>query len=270
MDRPIRPGEVDDDRMERSRRVGWIDVDRLRGSRALVVGAGALGNEVVKDLVLSGMGKVRIVDMDRVALTNLNRCMFFREEDARERSFKAEVLAERASQLDHACEVEGIVARVQDISEDELRDCDVAIGCLDNIAARLHVNAHSYHLGRPLVDGGTLGTSGKVQVVLPPSSPCLQCSMNRTHYRVMEKRFSCTGADTVFFEPKLAAEITTTSVIAAIQVREAMKVLSGRADRCLRHLMHYNGLTNQVQELETAIDPDCPLHDGQPKTEGRS
>jgi molybdopterin/thiamine biosynthesis adenylyltransferase len=263
MTHPIRPGDMDEDRMERSRRVGWIDLEQLRLRKALVVGAGALGNEVVKNLVLSGFEDVSIVDMDRVVLSNLNRCLFFQEEDARNRLFKAEALAERAQRMNPAAKVKGIVAKVQDLDEAMFQQSDVVLGCLDNIVARLHVNAHCCHHRRPLIDGGTLSTSGKVQVVIPPEGPCLQCSMNRTHYRTMEKRYSCTGSDTVFFEPKLAAEITTTSVIAAIQVREAIKILSGRGDRCLRHLLHYNGLTNQVQELEVPLDPDCPLHDGQ-------
>ena len=263
MNRPIRPGEWDEDRMERSRRVGWIDVDRLRESKALVIGAGALGNEVAKNLVLSGIGEITIVDMDRVAISNLNRCLFFREEDAHLRSFKAEALADRVREMDASCKVRGIVSKVEALDEDAFRSSDVVLGCLDNIAARLHVNAHCCHHGRPLIDGGTLSTSGKVQVVIPPEWPCLQCSMNRTHFRTMERRYSCTGSDTVFFEPKLAAEITTTSVIAAIQVRESIKVLCGQRDRCLHHLLHYNGLNNQVLELEVPLDPECPLHSGQ-------
>ena len=268
MNRPIRPGESDEDRMERSRRVGWIELDRLRESRALVIGAGALGNEVVKNLVLSGFEDIVIVDMDRVVHSNLNRCLFFRKEDAECRSFKAEVLADRAKSMNPACKVRGIVAKVQDLDEGLFRQSDIALGCLDNIAARLHVNAHCCHHRRPLVDGGTLSTSGKVQVVMPPHGPCLQCSMNRTHYRALERRYSCTGSDTVFFEPRLAAEITTTSVVAAIQVREAIKILSGKGDSCLHHLLHYNGLTNQVLELEVPLDPECPLHGASRSVEG--
>ncbi len=263
MQDPLRPGYADEDRLERSRRVSWIDVDRMRRARALVVGAGALGNEVVKNLVLSGFEDIVIVDMDRVVLSNLNRCLFFRKEDAESRSFKAEALADRAQRMNLACRVKGIVAQVQDLDDSLFQQSDIVLGCLDNIAARLHVNAHCCHHRRPLIDGGTLSTSGKVQVVIPPHGPCLQCSMNRTHYRTLERRYSCTGSDTVFFEPKLAAEITTTSVIAAIQVREAIKILSGKGDNCLHHLLYYNGLTNQIQELEIPLDPECPMHEGQ-------
>jgi molybdopterin/thiamine biosynthesis adenylyltransferase len=249
-----------EDRWERSRRVSWLDMDAVRSARVLVIGAGALGNEVVKDLVLSGVREITIVDMDRVARSNLNRCLFFREADALSEIGKSEALAAAAMDLDPQLQVRALTMRVEELEESEFKNHQIAFGCLDNIAARLHLNSHAYFQGTPLIDGGTLGTTGKVQVVVPPSTPCLQCAMNRTHLQVLEKRFSCTGQETIFYEPKLAAEITTTSIIAAIQVREGLKLLSKQADRCLKHLLYYNGLTNDLRELEVAMDPDCPVH----------
>lgn len=253
-------GALDEDRHERTRRVGWIDLDRLSSARVLVVGAGALGNEAVKNLVLSGVHRITIVDMDRVVRSNLSRCLFFTEEDARRRESKAEVLARRAGEMDPEARVEAIISKVEDVQEEAFQASDLVLGCLDNIAARLHVNAHCYRHSRPLVDGGTMGTSGKVQVAIPPEGPCLQCAMNQSHYRVMERRFSCSGAETVLYEPKMAAEITTTSVIAAIQVREGLKILSGRCGGCLHHLLLYDGLRNRVMELEVELDPECQMH----------
>jgi len=258
----LRVDHLEEDRWERSRRVGWLDMDAVRSAHALVIGAGALGNEVVKNLALSGLKEITIVDMDRVARSNLNRCLFFREEDAISSRGKAEVLAERARELDPQLHVRILPNRVQELDGSEFERHHIAFGCLDNIAARLHLNSYAYFHLLPLIDGGTLGTTGKVQVVVPPTTPCLQCAMNRTHLRVLEKRFSCTGSDTSYFEPKLAAEITTTSIIAALQVREGLKLLSRQGDRCLRNLLHYNGLSNQVHELEVALDPDCPVHAG--------
>lgn len=261
MAEPLRVDSAEMDRLDRSRRVGWLDVDALRRARALVVGAGALGNEVVKDLALSGVGSITVVDMDRVSRSNLNRCMFFREEDAEKNELKAVALARRAGELCPEAKVVAVGKRLEEIDEGIYKEHDLAFGCLDNVAARLHLNAHAYRSRLPLVDGGTRGTSGKVQVVLPPSTPCLQCAMNRTHYRVMARRFSCTGSpEVVLYEPKLAAEITTTSVVAAVQVREGLKVLSGKTDSCLRHVLFYNGLSNDIRELELQHDPMCPLH----------
>jgi molybdopterin/thiamine biosynthesis adenylyltransferase len=132
---------------------------------------------------------------------------------------------------------------------------------LDNIAARLHLNAHCYYNRIPYIDGATQGVIGKVQVILPPATSCLECGMNKTHMQVLEKRFSCTGAGLTFFEQKFAAEITTTSVVAAIQVREALKISSGKTDNILRNLFYYDGFNNISDELELDINPDCPHHD---------
>jgi molybdopterin/thiamine biosynthesis adenylyltransferase len=257
---PLTPEELDGDRLDRSRRVGWIDVDGVRSKRCLVVGAGALGNEVIKNLLLSGFGSITIVDMDRVALSNLNRCLFFTPEDAELKRSKATALAHKARSLNPDAEIFAFDSRIEDVPEGVLRDHDIIFGCLDNVGARLHANAHAYHLGIPYVDGGTMGTRGKVQVVLPPHTPCLQCAANRTHAKVLEKRFSCSGSDVSYFQPKLAAEITTTSVIAAIQVREGLKIASGKTGDCILNILFYDGLRNTTDVVEVPRDPECPVH----------
>jgi molybdopterin-synthase adenylyltransferase len=256
----LRPGMFDEDRLERSRRITWLDMDRIAAMRCLVVGAGALGNEVVKDLVLSGFKHIELVDMDHVVRSNLNRCVFFSEGDAERHLMKADIVATRAAELDPSCIITPRIARIETYDVDRFRSFDLVLGCLDNIAARLHVNSHSYLARIPYIDGGTNGFRGKVQVVMPPSTPCLQCAMNRSHYRVMEKRFSCTGSDVSYFEPKMPAEITTTSVVAAIQVREAMKVACGKQDKCISNVMFYDGLNGTSEQLQVDIDPECPMH----------
>ena len=137
---------------------------------------------------------------------------------------------------------------------------DIVLGCLDNVVARLHVNSHSYRASTPYVDGGTDGLVGKVTVVRPPDGPCLQCGLNSSHARVASMRFSCTGVGTVFHEPRLAAEITTTSVVSAVMVREALKLASGRPEVLLSNAFYYDGRRNVSEELEVPLDPSCPVH----------
>ncbi len=256
----IRAGGGDEDRWERSHRIKWLDMEKLRSSNFLVVGAGALGNEVVKDLVLSGARKITLVDMDHVVRSNLNRCIFFREGDSTGRRLKAEVVAERARDLDPTVDICPVVGRVEDLPEDSWNKHSIVFGCLDNVAARLHVNSFSYYNMVPYIDGGTNGHAGRVQVILPPSTPCLQCGLNRSHYRILERRNSCTGTEITFFQPKMAAEITTTAMVAAVQVREALKIVSGREGSIIRNVLHFNGLQNTWEELELSLDPLCPLH----------
>jgi len=256
----LKAGFLDEDRFERSRRVGWLDMDRIGKENVLVVGAGALGNEVMKNLVLSGYRRISLVDMDRVVMSNLNRCLFFSEGDSRSRRFKAEVVARKAAALASDAKITARVNRIEELPEGFIRGHDIVLGCLDNLAARLHINAHTYPGKIPYIDGGTLGTTGKVQVMLPPETPCLECGMNRTHMRIVQKRFSCTGRDFTFFDPKRAAEITTTSVIAAVQVREALKITSGHRELVLRNMFYYDARRNVSDVLEVDRNPDCPIH----------
>lgn len=260
MSETIRAGEIDQDRWERSRRIEWLDMERVQAASFLIVGAGALGNEVVKDLVLAGARHLTLVDMDRVVRSNLNRCVFFREDDHEARRFKTEAVASRAKELDPEVDIRTFEHRIEELGDQEWGKHDIVLGCLDNVAARLHANAHSYHRAVPYIDGGTNGFAGRVQVIVPPSTPCLQCGLNRSHYRILEKRHSCTGSEVTFFEPKVPAEITTTALIAAVQVRESLKLVCRRPDAVIRHVLHYNGLRNSWDELELSFDPECPMH----------
>ena len=148
-----------------------------------------------------------------------------------------------------------IVSRIQEIDK---WDFDIVFGCLDNISARLHVNSHARFHKIPYIDGATDGFRGKVQVILE-KGPCLECGMNSSHMKIIDERFSCTGEGTIFV-PKMAAEITTTSIIAAAQVREAMKILSGKSDSCVRNVMYYDGLSGAMIQLELSEDSSCQNH----------
>jgi len=253
-------GDLDKDRLERSKRISWLDVDEIEKAKCVVVGAGALGNEVVKDLVLSGFKDIFLIDMDHVVRSNLNRCILFREEDADRKVLKAEVVAERAKEIAPEARFKLHTRRVEELEWKDFQGYDLIFGCLDNVSARLHVNSHAYYAGVPYIDGGTDGFSGKVQVVIPPTTPCVQCSMNKSHFAVLQKRYSCTGADVVFYERKIAAEITTTSIIAATQVREGLKIISGKQKKCLKGIMFYNGVLGTTDTYELSMDPDCPNH----------
>ncbi len=253
-------GTADDEVFDRSRRIGWLDLESIGKAKVMIVGAGALGNEVGKNLALSGFRRITIVDMDHVVGSNLNRCLFFSKEDAGRGAMKAEVVARGISRISTTSDPIPLVSRIEDVKESVMLDQDLIFGCLDNIKARIHTNSHAYALGKVYVDGGMEGFIGKVMVARPPSGACAQCGMNRSHAKVAEMRFSCTGEDVVFHQPRLAAEITTTSIISAIMVREALKIFSGRSETCLANAFYYDGQRNVSEEMEIPIDPACPVH----------
>lgn len=251
---------LSEDKYERSKRIAWIDMEKIQRAKVLVIGAGATGNEVLKNLVLSGYKNITIVDMDHVVRSNLNRCIFFSEEDAVNRRFKAEAVAQRIQETNDNVKIDFYTKRIENLPETFIPSFDIALGCLDNIAARLYVNAICYHHKIPYVDSGTDGLIGKVQVVLPPKTACIECALNKTHAKILEKRFSCTDINITFFEPKLAAEITTTSVVSAIQVRETLKITNGMKALLINNLFYYDGKRNASEVLEIPINPSCSHH----------
>lgn len=257
----LRVGMHDEDKFDREKRIPWIKFNLIQKSKVLVVGAGALGNEVGKNLVLSGFKHISIVDMDKIVKSNLSRCALFRVEDAEKGLLKAEVLARELKNLDKSVRVSWYSKPIQELPEDFIKQFDIVFGCLDNLMARLYVNSHAYYYGVPLVDGGTLGTSGKVQVVLPPKTACIECGMNKTHFKNLEQIFSCSGrSDVTIYSPKLPAEITTTAVISALQVLCGIKIISKQYDALPYNLIYYDGYRNVFEVLEVPLNKNCPNH----------
>lgn len=249
-----------EDRFERTERIAWIDLKKVQATRVLVVGVGALGNELCKDLALSGFRRFTLVDMDRVVFSNLNRCLFFTEADARARELKVNAVRRGMLALDPSLEIETHADRIENLPEGMFKEHDLVLGCLDNAAARIHTNGHAYFNRRPYIDGGTLGMVGKVQVVRPPTTPCVQCAMNKTHMAEVARRYSCTGGGMTFVEAPVAAEVTTTAIVAAVQAREAVKLASGRAEAVLDNFWYYDGLKGTAEVLKVARNPACPVH----------
>ena len=254
------PGHADEDKFDRARRIGWLDIDAIAKVRVLMVGAGAIGNEVGKNLILSGFKDITVVDMDKVVYSNLARCLFFSDSDAVDGGYKAKIVADGMSALDSGVKVTPIIGTIQEQGDEFIKQFDIVFGCLDNVLARLHVNSQCCFHGVSYIDGAMDGFNGKVQVILPDTGPCLECGMNNTHAKIIEERFSCTGNDISLFLPKIGAEITTTSIIGSMMVREALKLVSGKPEFCINNVMYYNGQRNSMDELEISIRKECPNH----------
>ncbi|MFX1297401.1 MAG: ThiF family adenylyltransferase [Promethearchaeota archaeon] len=159
---------------------GW-DQKVIKESVIFQIGVGALGCEIAKNLALTGVGKIILVDEDTIETSNLSRQMLFWPGD--EGRPKAEVAAERLKTFNPYMEVEPYFSKLQEISTKVYEKSDVIIGGLDNIKARLDLNDICLRLKKPLIDSGTLGFEGHVHLVLPDGSvpehefntPCLRC-----------------------------------------------------------------------------------------------
>jgi adenylyltransferase/sulfurtransferase len=218
-----------DDRYDRQTRITWWDQERLTNATALVVGAGALGNELVKNLALIGVGTIVVADLDRIENSNLARCVFFRASD--EGRFKATVLAERVRELNPDVDVIPLVGDVRLTAGLALFGAvDVVLGGLDNREARLFVNQACWKSSTSWVDGAIEGLMGVVRVFVPPDSACYECTMNEADHALIAARQTCAllSRDDML-AGKVPTTATTSSVVAAIQVQEAVKLLHADA-----------------------------------------
>jgi molybdopterin/thiamine biosynthesis adenylyltransferase len=228
----LRVAKYDDDVASRQKLLRGWQQEILENAKVLVVGAGALGNEVVKNLVMVGVGTIYAVDFDVVVTSNLNRCIFFRREDARKGRSKVRALAERATELSpyDYTRVIPIEADVHHLPHDHevYVQSQVYVSCLDNLAARLELNEAAVHNGKPLVDGGMSGYIGHAQVVIPGRTACLACDIGELELKSMYDRLSCSGSPLEFSGPKVPALPTVTSALGAIMAQEVVKLLLGK------------------------------------------
>src|SRR5438034_6959023 len=128
-----------EDRYSRQRLTACWDQEKVSKANILVAGAGALGNEVLKNLALIGIGRILIVDFDRIEISNLSRSVLFREQDLHEP--KASTAARALQQLNPEMCVEAIDGDLEtDLGLGQIRDYDLVLGCLDSIYARWALN----------------------------------------------------------------------------------------------------------------------------------
>ncbi len=254
----------DSDRYSRLRLIPWWRQERLAEARVLVVGAGALGNEVLKNLALLGVGTTIVIDLDEVEPSNLSRSVLFRASDGG-RS-KAEVGAERAGEINP--EVRFLPVRgdvITDLGLGLFADVDVVIGCLDNREARLWVNRQCWKVGTPWVDAGIQEIQGVVKVFVPPDSACYECAMTARDYQLLNVRYSCPllRRDQIL-EGKVPTAPTIASMMAALEVQEALKILHG-LPVAAGSAMVFNGVTNQFYSTKLPFREDCLSHETYPE-----
>lgn len=250
----------DSDRYARLRMIGWWDQTRLRRARILVVGAGALGNEVLKNLALLGIGQILVIDFDTIELSNLSRSVLFRE---RHQGFpKAQVAAEMARELNPDCDIVGRPANfLYDVGLGLVRDADLVICCVDNREARLWINRMCWKVGTAWIDGGIQEINGVAKVFVPGEGACYECAMTENDYRLIQLRYSCPLLKREDMQQgKVPTAPTIASLIAALQVQEALKLLHG-LPTTPGAAMVFNGAANRFYQTRYPWREDCLSHE---------
>ena len=232
---------------------------KIRAARVLVVGAGALGNEILKNLALLGFQKVVVVDFDRIEESNLSRAVLFRDSDVG--NTKAEVAARSYESLCPGATVRPISADIiHQVGLGLFMWSDLIIAGLDNREARLWINRAAWKTNRPWVDGAIEGINGVVRVFVPGAPPCYECTLGETDWALLERRMSCNlllaEADV---QGKVATTPTISSIIAGVQVQEAMKLIHGLPTLAGRGYI-FEGLNHTSYVVAYTANADCMSH----------
>ena len=257
---PNTPVTLTEHRFSRFEKIQWWQQEKLRSARVLVVGAGALGNEVIKNLCLLGVGNLIIADMDAIESSNLSRSILFRRSDVGQAKATTAVRSARDIYPDvRALPVVGNV--LAELGLGCFRWAHVVVGALDNREARVFVNRACAQVGRPWIDGGIEVLGGIVRGFAPPKTACYECTMSKTDWEQLAKRRSCS----LLARQAIAAggaptTPTTASVIGAMQAQEGVKALHGM-DFLAGTGFVFEGQNHSSYAVTYPISPECPWHE---------
>ncbi|HEV2705905.1 MAG TPA: ThiF family adenylyltransferase [Pyrinomonadaceae bacterium] len=223
---------------------------RIRAASVLVVGCGALGSAQVEMLARAGVGRLRIVDRDFVEESNLQRQTMFTERDARERLPKAVAARRRVAEINAEVDTEAEVADVNNSNVERLvAGCDVVLDGTDNFTTRYLINDACLKHAVAWVYGAAVGSYGVTMTVRPRVTPCLRCIFPETPAAASAP--TCDTAGVV---------MPIISVVAAVQVAEALKLLTGRVEALHGALMQFDVWRNEWRRIALGSPAeDCPV-----------
>ncbi len=218
---------------------------RLLDSGVLLVGAGGLGSPAAFYLAAAGVGRIGLLDGDRVEVSNLQRQILHGTPDLGR--LKAESGRDKLLHLNPELRVEVVADRLTEENAPALvAEYDLVLDCTDNFRTRFILNDACLRLNRPFVYGGVLAYIGQLMFVMPGKGPCFRCL-----YR-SEPRGNMPDCST------LGVLGTVPGIIGTLQACEAVKYLLGLGDLLVGRLLTYEALTAGFTEVRLERDPSCP------------
>ena len=219
--------------------VGEAGQEKLKKAHVIIAGTGGLGSPISFYLAAAGLGTLRIIDNDKVELSNLNRQILHWDKDIGKE--KAKSAREKLSQFNKNVKIETINTTIDETNISSLvNGFDVIVDAMDNMPTRFLLNQAAIKHKIPFVHGAVSGLEGRAMTVIPGKSACIRCIYHGTPPKT---KFPVLG--------------TTPAIIGAIQATEVIKYITGIGTLLTNRLLIYDGLNMKFSELNVVRNTNC-------------
>jgi adenylyltransferase/sulfurtransferase len=219
--------------------VGEAGQEKLKKARVVIAGTGGLGSPISFYLAAAGLGTLRIIDNDKVELSNLNRQILHWDKDIGKE--KAKSARQKLSQFNKNVKIETINTTIDETNISSLVEgFDVIVDAMDNMPTRFLLNQAAIKHKIPFVHGAVSGLEGRAMTIIPGKSACIRCIYHGTPPKT---KFPVLG--------------TTPAIIGAIQATEVIKYITGIGTLLTNRLLIYDGLNMKFSELNVVRNTNC-------------
>ncbi len=221
---------------------GTAGQQRLMQSRVLVIGAGGLGSWASELLVRAGVGQLTLCDDDSVELSNLHRQSLYDQTQAAAHPLKVIAAAERLKAINSDCRIIPFAERIDRLTIGRAaQGADAIVDGTDNFQSRYLINDYAVKHAIPWVSAGVMEAQGQVMTLIPGKTPCLRC--------ILPTPPSCCGDD-VNACSQAGVLGPAVATLSAMQAAEALKLLSGNADKANPYLTKIDLWNNTIQRID--------------------
>jgi adenylyltransferase/sulfurtransferase len=243
---PVDLSEEEQIRYRRQLIMPEIGIDgqrRLKKATVMIAGLGGLGSICAFYMAAAGVGRLKIIDMDRVAVHNLNRQILHNTDDIGK--LKTVSARQKLEALNPGCRIETQSARIsQDTIAEMIRECDLILDGTDNLDTRRVLNRAACEAQIPFIFGGVEGFDGLVATFIPGRSACFECIFSGISQR--------TPAEIGVIGPPVG-------VIASLECLEAVKLLTHQESDLAGSLIHFHGMEMRLKRAVVEPNPDCSV-----------
>lgn len=253
---------MQNDRYLRHSLIDWFSQEEVHNATIAVVGCGAVGNEVAKNLALLGVGKIDLYDFDSIEIHNLTRSVLFRESDIGQN--KAVVAAKQIKELNPDVLVNAFSGDFWDtMSLEQANNYSCIISCVDNFEARIRLNQMCLLTSTNFINTGIDSKYGQVEVfpfASQQKTACYECNLPSSAYSRIQQRYSCGWLKKIsYIEKKIPTTIVTSSTSASLAVANALKLIGKPRDHQSRRILidTFTGTSTVTQLESNHICPGC-------------